>query len=659
MKYFVGGGKINSTAIQRLYGNKQGKSIKGEVQSRIGLINNKSGKTVEQIAESLWMEYGDQFGMDSTDFISYVEDVISEFPGTKGMIEELLSFENKQEEDYYRQMYGDNFEGYDNSEIEDAESVLDYMTDEEIIQMANEIEAAEREMAGAIEEEVKAEEPKSIDRAINYLEDIEKKLTDFGKGTLGINIPVAVLRQAVSIAKKSLQAGKQLSEAITDAIDYVKSTNFYKNLSNTDKQQAESNIDDLLTGKKKFEDIVKKPEFGEKGETSIDEIFNKSKEALNKKKKGNAIVRALRFIRQKFLDRQAAAKRIIKGISGVDAKRAYNLLINKSGAKGLAAFRFKEAEEKIYKGLNKKELDALDKIIYARRIISVNENRKANGMNPYRGMGGYSEVNAQNDLDKIRSEIGDAVFDKLNSRADAYFDVFRENLDKLYESGRIVKETYENLRDLEYSPIKTLKYLISEDTDIGDIDKEASRLGVSKKDIMKLTDENENEIITDSRWLLMMNIETVESRAFENKMLREFAKAVENSTAEEKAALSEFMIIENPVIGSYKDGRPKRKYDDEKLPLGYRKINYYKNGVQQYIIVKESFANQLLDIKNKNKGFELIGKLTGGQILRFFATGGNPLFIIGNTAVDFQNILLFSDVYSKGLGKLKVLGGFH
>jgi hypothetical protein len=455
--------------------------------------------------------------------------------------------------------------------------------------------------------------------------------------------------KSISAIDNSFEARKQTPQGMTQIISTARQNGF-----------SDAAITQyLLNQGYTQQQITNAMSAGVAGSMSIDEIFNKSKEALNKKKKGNIVVRALRFIRQKFLDRQAAAKRIIKGISGVDARRAYNLLINKAGAKGLAAFRFKEAEGKIYKGLNKKQLDALDKIIYARRVISVNENRKANGMNPYRGMGGYSEVNAQNDLAKIRSEIGDATFDKLNSRADAYFDVFRENLDKLYESGRIVKETYESLRDLEYSPIKTLKYLISEDTDIGDIDKEAARLGVSKKDIMKLTDQNENEIITDSRWLLMMNIETVESRAFENKMLREFAKAVENSTAEEKIALSEFMITDNPIIGSYKDGRPKRKYDDEKLPLGYRKINYYKNGVQQYIIVKESFANQLLDIKNKNKGFELIGKLTGGQILRFFATGGNPLFIIGNTAVDFQNILLFSDVYSKGLGKFKVLGGLR
>jgi hypothetical protein len=40
-----------------------------------------------------------------------------------------------------------------------------------------------------------------------------------------------------------------------------------------------------------------------------------------------------------------------------------------------------------------------------------------------------------------------------------------------------------------------------------------------------------------------------------------------------------------------------------------------------------------------------IGKLTGANVLRFFATSGNPLFIVGNTALDFGNILFFSNVY--------------
>ena len=56
----------------------------------------------------------------------------------------------------------------------------------------------------------------------------------------------------------------------------------------------------------------------------------------------------------------------------------------------------------------------------------------------------------------------------------------------------------------------------------------------------------------------------------------------------------------------------------------------------------------MLDIKAKPGLLEKgVVNLTGVNILRFLATSGNPLFIVGNTAIDFTNILFLSDVYSQ------------
>lgn len=169
LKYFISGGKISTDGLQKLYGDKKGKSIKGEIQSRIGLVNNKKGLSPERIAEQLWAEYGEDFGVSDVDFLPHVESVINEFVGTKKMIEEILSYDNQSEDDYYRQKYGDNFEGYDTSELEDAESALDYMTDEEIIQMANEIELSERQF-----NELQSEPTADIDTQFDEASKISK-----------------------------------------------------------------------------------------------------------------------------------------------------------------------------------------------------------------------------------------------------------------------------------------------------------------------------------------------------------------------------------------------------------------------------------------------------------------------------------------------------
>jgi len=388
------------------------------------------------------------------------------------------------------------------------------------------------------------------------------------------------------------------------------------------------------------------------GDVTVSKIREASKKELLSRQKKMTIIDRIRFIRNKIIDRQSDIKRLIKGIGSKESIRAYNLLVSKAGASGFANYRFKNAEADIYKGLSKNDLDTLEDIIYARRMVAINESRAKKGLEPYTGMDGYSEVKALKDLDAIKNKIGEKKFNDLSKRATIYFGVFSENLKKLYESGRINEETYINLRDIEYSPIKTIKYIIGYNLDAETIDKEASKLGVSKKDILALTDSNENAIIFDSKWLLLLNVMSVEGRAFENKMLNEFSDAIDGATQEQRDAISEF-IIDNPIVKQTSTGSIQYKYNQNNVPVGYSIVSFFKNGVKKDLVVKEAYATQLLDIKSLNQGLNLIGTLTGAKILRFFATGGNPLFIIGNTAVDFQNILFFSDVYSK----FKLFGG--
>jgi hypothetical protein len=373
----------------------------------------------------------------------------------------------------------------------------------------------------------------------------------------------------------------------------------------------------------------------------VDKIFDRSKKAILDRYSKAGIVKSAQYLWNKIIDRQSDIKRIIKGIGSKQSKKAFNLLVTRAGAKGYANYRFKEASKKIYKNLKNAEIDILDKIIYARRIVSINENRAARGVEAYRGIDGYSEAEARRDLDRMRSELGDKKFNQINGRADEYFNVFSETLKNLYESGRITEDTYNNLKDIEYSPIATIKYIIGDNLSVDEIDRQAEIFGITRKDVMELTDRNENEIIMDSKWLLMMNLMSVEARAWENKMLNSFAEAIETADADTIKALSEYVSL----------GKP-----GGQVPAGFTSISYFKDGKPQSLVVRRDFASQLMDIKNRSRGLEAIGKMTGTQILRFFATGGNPLFIIGNTAVDFANILFMSNVYSsiKPIGAIQL-----
>ena len=365
---------------------------------------------------------------------------------------------------------------------------------------------------------------------------------------------------------------------------------------------------------------------------NVNEIFDRSKKALREKKSQNTFMKALRFVWNKFIDRQSDIKRLINGIKTPPSAKAFNLLVTRAGAKGFANYRYKEAEDKIYKGLKEKDIDTLDKLIYVRRIISINENRADRGMNPYKGIDGYSEAEAKRDLEQMKEDLGVEKYNDMMKRADEYFKVFAQSLKNLYESGRLTEEVYNNLKDIEYSPIATIKYIIGDDLSLDEIDRQAEIYGITRKDIATLTDKNENEIIMDSQWLLMMNLMSIEARAWENRMLNSFADAIESASEDQKKALSEFVVI------------PK---SDQKVPAGFVTVNYFKDGKAKKMFVKADYAVQLLDIKTRQSGLEAIGKLSFTQVLRFFATAANPVFIIGNTAVDFKNIAFFSDTYSK------------
>ena len=385
--------------------------------------------------------------------------------------------------------------------------------------------------------------------------------------------------------------------------------------------------------------------------------FDQSEQALRDRVKKPTFKERLRLLREKIFDRQTRVKDLLKGVGNKKATKAKNLLVTKAGATGFANFRFKKADEKIYKGLKDQDLKTLDHIIYLRRLKAINENRKAQGKEPYVGINDTDYDTAVAALKGYEEELGDKKYKDFESRADKYFEAMNESLTRMKDSGLISEEVFNQLKDIDYSPIKTLDYIIPDTADAAEIDRMAEISGIKADVIKTLSDKNLKDIIMDTRWLLSSNLGMIEAKVFENKMLNAFSEAVESAEGDVKTEIENY-VLPNPVIGKTKEGKPKRKYD-KKTPPGFTKVHFKKDGVDNYMVIDNTYATQLLDIKTKSSSsinLGKVGELTGTNILRFFATSGNPLFIVGNTAVDFANILFLSDVYSnnkfKGGAKL-------
>jgi hypothetical protein len=93
LKWFVRGGKINSTVIQKLYGNEKGqrvKSIRGETAARMSILNNKTGKSIDGIAHNIWENRAKDVEFTTMDVVKEIETVVGEFAGVSKMVDELL-----------------------------------------------------------------------------------------------------------------------------------------------------------------------------------------------------------------------------------------------------------------------------------------------------------------------------------------------------------------------------------------------------------------------------------------------------------------------------------------------------------------------------------------------------------------------------------------
>lgn len=86
-------------------------------------------------------------------------------------------------------------------------------------------------------EEINIEEEGNYNKVISYLKSIESDLDEFGKETLGSNLPVVIAKSAVTTIRKSIEAGKAVADAVKDGIRVVTESEWYKNLNR--EQQTE------------------------------------------------------------------------------------------------------------------------------------------------------------------------------------------------------------------------------------------------------------------------------------------------------------------------------------------------------------------------------------------------------------------------------------
>lgn len=350
-------------------------------------------------------------------------------------------------------------------------------------------------------------------------------------------------------------------------------------------------------------------------------------------------------------------------------EQSYYQFKNTNGYGHNAKEMYDKAFDKIWKTLTVKKVELLNDFIQMMRIIEIENNTSKVIQHP----NNLSSLDAKSFLNDQKRKLGEKEFNDMQKRAREYFNVYQEILDLQLENGFISQETYDALNGKDYQPRLFIQHALNFDGELT-LDQKSHLNGVKKglgdNPVKNLDSGSANSLIYNAQWLLSNSISTLYQNIADNtlnKLLieKELPKAQETFdelltkpenelTIEEKTFIEYFTefsekVKTNEIIGfNSENNTPSYKYEvPDKSVAKY----YWSDGVKHQFFIESELADQFdgkkgafLNQKNQT-AIQLLSLFTGVGILKYMATGNNPLFILTNTPRDFAWTILVSEHY--------------
>lgn len=555
--------------------------------------------------------------------------------------------------------------------------------DSEESQNRSDIQGESGQDGGGSQEQKSGEvtQKNSAEQLLDWLDDLENNLDQFGKENLSVGLPIVVAKAAIQAMRLAVKSGMAIADVIQAGLNAVKQSEWFINLSPADQTQAEKDFNDTFGNPQIDKDNLRQTEnlmnraASEKisEDEAYDEVsktFQKEREELKNEKPSKEYLRdAYRNFVKRFTDRQYLSKSLLSK-SGLRNTR--NLIINAHGASGKAKLLFQDAYDKIYKGLTRAERNTLDEIIQAKRFISIDNNREERGLEPVSHPNFIDKNKSEKFLSKLEKVLGEEKFKDFEKRADAYFKTYKDLLKQVYDNGLISKESFDSMSDVDYQPRVFLQFVTDFNGDLAAA-KKTNNLetgGLSSEQIKSMSEGDANSLVLNSEWLLTNSLLARQKAIAMNNINRRFM------TEEYPNALKRFesldpknlkgddirfykyfkelssKVIDNTYIGETSGGNPKYKFD--KTPANFQKAYYYVDGKQHQFFLEQGLYDSWTDnfeglFKGNTK--EILSYATGSALIKAIATGNNPAFPIVNTPRDFMFTTTFSDQYSNFVPK--------
>lgn len=360
-----------------------------------------------------------------------------------------------------------------------------------------------------------------------------------------------------------------------------------------------------------------------------------------------------------------------------------SLLTRRNGYVMYADRMFKRYDKKIFGGLTMGQETIVDDIIFLRRVIQVDKNFDARKerltrelsvlesdlMNadkadksdiskkitakqkelaaaerpahpaPYslEKIGGKINLEeATKGLAELRKRLGDKEFDKLNNRANSYFEAQKEILAYAKDIGLIDEDTYNRFSSDDYSPRIFLEKMF------GDASEAAFKgTNLSKEFIQSIKDGSNGDIFSDARTMLSMSLRSIRSKDIQNQIMR----AMHNDARKKNFTNIDFIKEFNKET---KRGLTKVMPASKGFVNVFYRVDGKLEGFQIKAEMKDALFNNVKDyVDVPSFVSKALRRLTGTSILKAFATGTNTAFALTSAMRYVPESVIGRGVYDK------------
>ena len=349
-----------------------------------------------------------------------------------------------------------------------------------------------------------------------------------------------------------------------------------------------------------------------------------------------------------IVDRSGNLKRELHAL-GPAGRNAVMMFDLTAGASPRAGMVFDTASKKIYGGrmavddaagftteqnydlltgyLDPMDRQSLDVIIQARslqQIMTRDPNFRAGFdiTDTVTGKGrSPNALDFQAELQAQLTRLGPEKFALLNKRADYYFEEMRSAVDLLQENGLLKEGEAEALKRWDYSPTRFVDIIDPVDEGATKVNRQGK--SISSSGIEALKNGDDAPFLADSQKFLAEVIGRTQSRIFRNRA---------SLAVYEMGAL----LPDNGIVTLSKSEGIKNKWVQQTALVDGKQVSYWMEPGYYKEFAPEPFFHA-------NAG---LTALAGSTLVKPFATGINPEFIVTNFPRDLQHLWLSTSAYN-------------